>query len=297
MNLSHDGLSLWYGTADAPAPSGCGGDVDAASLTIGVAPAHVFNVVSVRYRTQGGAVRTLPAFEVRTDHRRDIQYFKARFPDTLRGKRVEYCPVVTCSGRQVPAHGSEDRMLSAVSLDPLSSAPNRQHGKQLHAAVGPHFTPTLAFVGHVSVRFKPPSVVGETPEGLRVDFYAQSGSITGDCIRGRIAENSADYLLVRPDGIGLLDVHARIETNDGAVLSVTYRGQVDFGEDGYQRVARNDYPTLPRLQVTPRILTQDQRYRWMNRTQFVGVGHVDMPSLLLEYDWYSVKTAVNRDRG
>ena len=59
---------------------------------------------------------------------------------------------------------------------------------------------------------------------------------------------------------------------------------IDFGEDGYARVASGQYPRLPRLQVSPHILTADSRYRWLNRTHFLGLGHVDTQTWIISYD-------------
>src|SRR5688572_28146105 len=128
MLLSHEGLSLWFDTPDAPAPPAELGDMRSACLTVGVEPLHLANAVDVRYRVDGGRVLRLPAREIKADHERGVQYFRARFPDDLRGELVEYCPVATCAGRQVPRPvaggmlGSFRLLRAAASAPPHKSA-------------------------------------------------------------------------------------------------------------------------------------------------------------------------------
>src|SRR5688572_28811195 len=102
MLLSHEGLSLWFDTPDAPAPPTELVDMRSACLTVGLQPPSVANAVDVHYRVDGGPLLRLTAREIKTDYDRGVQYFRARFPGNLRGESVEYCPIATCAGRQVP---------------------------------------------------------------------------------------------------------------------------------------------------------------------------------------------------
>src|ERR1700722_9485707 len=64
VKLTNDGLSLWYGTPDAPAP-GDGGIVprSGASLVVGVHPANPTNAVRVQFRVDGGVSQIVPGRE------------------------------------------------------------------------------------------------------------------------------------------------------------------------------------------------------------------------------------------
>lgn len=319
MKFFHDGLTLYFDAPDAPAPAARVPGTAPNPMTIGVAPPNVANTVNVRYRIDEGPIRQLPAHPWRTDYSRGIQYFVARFPASLQGHRVEYCPVANCGGRQVPAHGREEHMLAsfllpkpvaatAVRNPPQQTAPNKVPSQPsvadptaTPAGIGPpsrkpgtritpRFIPDLEFMGQITVRLKPPTVFGATPMGLRVDFYALGGTLETHYFTAAVYENSVDYMIVRPDGIGQIDIHATLKTEDGALLTANYYGLIDFGEDGYQRMLTGNYPHLPRHQVAPRVLTSHPRYAWMNRTQFLGVGHVRMKELLIEYDLFAVRT-------
>jgi hypothetical protein len=119
MNLTHDGLTLWYGTADAPAPF----DQElisrrGATLIVGVHPSRPTNTLSVSYRVDRGIVQTVPGREMRTDHAREIQYFAVVFPPFVTGNVVEYSPVLSCAGRQVPSPALASRFRSSFRLEP-----------------------------------------------------------------------------------------------------------------------------------------------------------------------------------
>jgi uncharacterized protein DUF3237 len=282
MLVSHDGFSLWFDTPDAPAPPAELGDLQGACLTVGLQPLHLANAVDVRYRVDGGPVLRVAAREIKADYDRGVHYFRARFPDRVRGGLVEYCPVASCAGRQVPEPRAQERMLGAFRVIPAAPrAPER-------SVVGARrFEPKLEWLGRAEIALKPPLVIGQTPQGLRIDFYVKDGNIRGGRFDARVHENTVDYMLVRPDGIGQIDVHGSLVTCDGAVVSTSYGGVIDFGSDGYAKVLAGVYPELPPIQLAPRFLTADRRYSWLNRAQMFGVGNVDMHGLVVRYDLYA----------
>jgi hypothetical protein len=290
--LTHDGLTIRFGAPEGPASSRAK-PIDAKEFSIELEPANPGNSVDVRYRVDGGPFRTLTAREDRTDYARGIQYFTATFPADLGGSRVEYCPVATCAGRQVPAHGHELERLASFTLAKEEALPHAAT-EPTRRGIAARFDPDLTFLAQVTVPLKPPVIVGKTPIGFRIDYYALPGTVRGPQVTATVMENSADYMIVRPDGIGLIDVHATLLTDDGATITSAYTGTIDFGEDGYERMIRGDYPKLPPLQINPRLMTEHPRYQWVNRSHFLGVGNVDMEALVLRYDVYTVKTLERR---
>lgn len=157
------------------------------------------------------------------------------------------------------------------------------------------FWPELEYTAHVEVNFKEPVVFGETPDGLRVNFYAEAGTVQG-ALSGRVLWNSADYMIIRRDGMGLIDIRATIETDDGARLWVNEVGLVDFGETGYQRLLSGDYQGTPRLQTYMKLLSDSAAYAWVHRVSFLAVGTADMNELCLRYDLFAVRTGVRAQR-
>jgi hypothetical protein len=135
----------------------------------------------------------------------------------------------------------------------------------------------------------PPEVIGPTPGGLRVNFYVTGGEVTGPRIRGTLRPVGGDWLTIRPDGIGILDVRATIETHDGALIDIAYTGVGDLGEDGYDRFLRGELPDKVPLHVAPRFLTAQPDYLWLNRFQCINIGDVNLATFEVGYEVYALR--------
>jgi hypothetical protein len=141
------------------------------------------------------------------------------------------------------------------------------------------FTGTLA----------PPELIGPVAEGIRAIFYSTGGEITGGSVRGTLRPVGGDWMTIRTDGVGLLDVRSTFETHDHALILVTYTGMVDLGPDGYDRFLRGDLPATARLRISPRFATSHPQYQWLNRLFCVGIGEFTAASSSATYDVYAVK--------
>jgi hypothetical protein len=64
--------------------------------------------------------------------------------------------------------------------------------------------------------------IGLVPEGLRLDI-AVEGTITDGPMTGG-SVSGVDYLLLRPDGVAVLDVHEVVTLPSGSVVSLQVRG-------------------------------------------------------------------------
>jgi hypothetical protein len=291
VNLTNEGLSLWYRTPDAPAP-----DDDAVlprqgvSIVVGARPASPANTILVRYRVDGGMVKTVPGRELRTDYQRQAQYFAVAFPAFPTGSMVEYAPLLSCAGRQVPAPHVADRFPSRFRLaerEAVSQTPSATP-----AEVQLRYPARLDFVASVAVTFDGIQYVADTPAGMRVNFFVSEGTVTGEGFHARVTPHSADHLLVRRDGIGVIRIRAGFATDDGALLDVEAGGYVDFGPAGYRQALARSLPDRSAIVLSPLISTRHPRYRWLNRIQCVGVGETLLHSNKARYDVYS---AVPRD--
>lgn len=135
----------------------------------------------------------------------------------------------------------------------------------------------------------PPEVIGPVPEGIRANFYVTGGKVEGPKVNGKILPVGGDWLIVRTDGVGILDVRATFETHDGALIYTAYSGVADLGKDGYQKFLKQDLPPSLHLQIAPRYYTANPEYQWLNRVQCVGIGQVDMERLEVSYDIYAIR--------
>ena len=135
----------------------------------------------------------------------------------------------------------------------------------------------------------PPEVIGPTPEGLRLNVYITGGEVWGPRLNGRLRPVGADWLTIRSDGVGVLDIRATMETEDGALIYVAYQGLADAGEDGYQKFLEGTPPPRVPIRGAPRFHTSHPDYLWLNRIQCLNVGEVDLENWIVDYDLYTFK--------
>jgi len=98
----------------------------------------------------------------------------------------------------------------------------------------------------------------------------------GERLRARKKPDTvaADWMVIAPDGTGMIDIRLTLETEDGALVYVTYRGRRNFTE-----VEQGiDAPVY----ITPCFETSDPRYTWLNKVQAIGKGTVVGQSRIYE---------------
>jgi hypothetical protein len=154
----------------------------------------------------------------------------------------------------------------------------------------PHLpAPQLEYFCSYTASLAPPEVIGPVAEGIRVNFYVTGGALEGPGLRGTLRPVGGDWLTIRPDGVGVLDVRATIELEDGALVDVAYRGIGDLGPDGHAAFLRGELPPTLALKTKPVLRSSHPRHQSLAREVFVGVGTVDFTTLIVSYDIYAVR--------
>jgi hypothetical protein len=107
-----------------------------------------------------------------------------------------------------------------------------------------------------------------------------------------VLAGGGDWLLVRPDGVGELDVRATLQTDDGALVYVTYRGYLSRIMELIPRWAAGE--EIPREEyyfaVTPYFETGAPQYAWLQQTIAIGIGQLVRGAVA--YDVYAVGSRV-----
>ncbi len=290
MRYTHEGLTLWYGTEDTPAPDGVMESGDNLSIIAGVSPANPGNTVSILYRVDGGFERTVRATELRTEYGAGRQYFQATFPKLPPGSKVEYTVIGESSGRRVPnpcAVTGLNRRFEISRSAPPASKPDEASQPDLSDGRLPF---SLEYLSHFTIHLggSPPEIIGETPEGIKVNWYISSGEFIGPKLNGKINHEGGDWMTIRRDGVGIMDVRATLETSDGALIFIHYPGYFELGEKGYENFLKNKWPPTPPTRTTPWMITSHPKYLWVNRLQCIGIGRVIMKEPIYEYDLYGL---------
>jgi hypothetical protein len=122
---------------------------------------------------------------------------------------------------------------------------------------------------------KPPYVVGATPGYDRRIGEITGGLFEGEKLRGRILSGGSDWQSLRSDGTTTLNVRLVMETDDGAMIGMTYLGMRHGPKEVLDRIARgeNVNPSEYYMRATPYYETSSEKYGWLNRIVSVAYGH------------------------
>jgi glucuronate isomerase len=102
--------------------------------------------------------------------------------------------------------------------------------------------------------------IGSTRNGKLSIFPVIGGSFEGDRLRGKVLAGGGDWVAAKPDGTFELDLRVTLETDDGALIHMTFTGLRDD--------ANQYFCTLPRFE------TAAAKYAFLNRLLAVGIGEI-----------------------
>jgi len=127
----------------------------------------------------------------------------------------------------------------------------------------------------VTITVNPPLLLGATPLGDRRDVVVTGGQFEGPKMRGVVLAGGSDWILARPDGVLQLDVRATLQTDDGALINMTYRGVRHGPPAVIERLNRGDAvdPSEYYFRTAPFFETSAARYAWLNKIVAVATGH------------------------
>jgi Protein of unknown function (DUF3237) len=87
---------------------------------------------------------------------------------------------------------------------------------------------------HIALKVSPPHVIGSTPYGERRIVPVPEGEFEGERLRGVVLNGGSDWILVRPDHVWALNVRLVLQTNEGDLIEMSYRG-LRHGPRSYPR--------------------------------------------------------------
>lgn len=135
--------------------------------------------------------------------------------------------------------------------------------------------PSFRHLFKILIELHPILDLGATPAGERRIVPVSGGRFSGERLRGEILPHAgSDLLLTRADGSFQQDVRLALQTHDGALILMTYRGIRHSSTEVARRiargeaVARDDYY----LRTVPFFETAAPAYDWLNRIVTVGIG-------------------------
>ena len=109
-------------------------------------------------------------------------------------------------------------------------------------------------------------------ESLIIYNVREGGWVKGPKIEGTLKAPGADWMQVLHDGTARMDVRATIETDDGALIHITYNGVISQSEDSQAKEQRGEVLMGNEMYFVsaPTMRTSSEKYGWLNHVQCIG---------------------------
>ena len=133
-------------------------------------------------------------------------------------------------------------------------------------------TPLIELV--LTVDFPAMQLIGMTPAGLRRIAPVTGGRFEGERLSGTVLPGGADWVINRSDGVMVIDVRLPLQTDDGALIYLTYQGRFLAKPAVMQRFAKGELldPADYSLAVVARMECGAAHLAWLNDAIIVGTG-------------------------
>ena len=120
-----------------------------------------------------------------------------------------------------------------------------------------------------------PLDLGSGPAGARMVIPVAGGWVKGARLNGTVVGPGGDWAVLGADGFARLDVRAQLQTDDGAVIYITYTGLLELNDAAMGGLAGGSTEYEDQyFRTTPHFETGDERYRWLTTSLFVARGRL-----------------------
>jgi len=116
--------------------------------------------------------------------------------------------------------------------------------------------------------------------------------VEGPKINGKVRPFGADWAIIRADNCLEADVRLIVETDDGALIHVEYRGVIDLTKEQAEQLLVGQAVEGMKIHTAPRFETAHPDYVWLNRIQAVGCGSGELvgEEFKVSYSWYALRS-------
>src|SRR3977135_1056150 len=120
----------------------------------------------------------------------------------------------------------------------------------------------------------PPQKLGAVPHGTRVIAPITSGTFEGPGLRGKVLPRGGEWALLRSDAVLELDLRITLETDDGALISMTSFGLRHGPPEVLAALARGEPvdPSRYYFRTAPRCAPAAPKYAFLTRLIAVASG-------------------------
>jgi hypothetical protein len=110
-------------------------------------------------------------------------------------------------------------------------------------------------------------------DSLVVVNVKPGGWAKGPRINGTFIAPGADWLRIMPSGVLRLDVRATLQTDDGALIYITYNGIAQHSPESFERSSKGETlktGDMPYFITAPTFQTSSAKYAWLNGVQAIN---------------------------
>jgi hypothetical protein len=120
----------------------------------------------------------------------------------------------------------------------------------------------------------PPQKIGAIPHGMRSIVPVIGGDFEGPRLRGKVMPGGGDWLLLRSDAVLELDLRITLETDDRALIHMSFQGLRHGPADVIAALGRGEVvdPASYYFRTVPRFETSAEKYAFLNRIITVSVS-------------------------
>ncbi|WP_341843654.1 DUF3237 domain-containing protein [Chitinophaga caseinilytica] len=148
------------------------------------------------------------------------------------------------------------------------------------------------FLFDLDISVHPPQVIGPVSTGTRLIFSFREGLVKGEKINGKLTGCGGEWGLMTDSTTFRLDARATIQTDDGALIYISYTGfnYAPADKSALLRAGKGHElsPGDYYFRSSPVFETSSPKYAWLNHTVAVGVGRFVAPGKL-SYRIYAIQ--------
>lgn len=120
----------------------------------------------------------------------------------------------------------------------------------------------------INLDLAPPAIAGTNV------IMAVSGSAVGPRLNATVVPPSADWLLLKPDGIIAINAKLLLKTDDGEYIQQTITGR---------SVRDPNNPSFSTVRTMALSETSSDKYKWLGHTAPLGIGTKEGSKLMIDY--------------
>ena len=126
----------------------------------------------------------------------------------------------------------------------------------------------------VRITAAPSQKLGAVPHGIRSIVPVTGGDFEGPRLRGKVLPGGGDWLLLRSDGALELDLRITLETDDQALIYMTFQGLRHGPADAIAALGRGEVvdPASYYFRTLPRFETSTETYAFLNQVIAIASG-------------------------